>query len=42
MKIVNETVEIVNDVISIEEFSPEFYDCEADGGCGNGHIHECK
>ena len=23
----------------IEEFTPEIFDCEADGSCGNGHIH---
>ena len=25
--------------VSIEEFEPELFDCEADGICGNGHIH---
>lgn len=29
--------------LSIEEFDPELFDCDADGGCGNGHIHiGCK
>lgn len=25
--------------ISIDEFNPEMYSCEADGSCSNGHIH---
>ena len=23
----------------LEDFTPEIYDCEADGSCGSGHIH---
>lgn len=25
--------------ISIEEFEPELFDCEADGSCSSGHNH---
>lgn len=24
---------------TLEEFAPEIYDCEADGSCGSGHLH---
>lgn len=26
-------------IFSIDEFTPEIYDCEADGGCASGHVH---
>lgn len=26
-------------IFSIDEFTPEIYDCEADGSCSSGHIH---
>ncbi|SHJ30482.1 hypothetical protein [Lutispora thermophila] len=26
-------------IFSLEDFTPEIYDCEADGSCSNGHIH---
>ncbi|NLL74116.1 MAG: hypothetical protein GX237_11400 [Clostridiales bacterium] len=28
-----------NIIFSLEDFTPEIYDCEADGSCGSGHQH---
>lgn len=25
---------------SLDEFVPEIFDCEADGSCSSGHIHQ--